>query len=250
MKMIVLKSAAELETMKEACRISAGALKVAEAVIQPGITTADVDDAIRDYIRSEGAKATFKGYGGFPKSACVSINEEIIHGIPNRKRHLEEGDIVSVDVGAFKNGFTGDNAATYTVGRVSDDAQKIIDITRECLVRAIAAAQPGNRIGDIGHAVQTYAEANGCSVVRDYVGHGVGRQLHEEPEVPNYGSAGHGARLVPGMTIAIEPMICLGRYDVEVLDNDWTVVTRDGSLSAHFEHTVAITPNGPVILTV
>ena len=248
--MIVLKSAAEIETMKEACRISAGALRTAGSVIKAGITTEDIDEAVREYIHSQGAKATFLGYGGFPKSICASINEEVIHGIPSRKRRLMNGDIVSIDVGAFKDGFTGDNAATFPVGQVSAEAQKILDVTREALVRAIAAAIPGNRVGDIGHAVETYAEANGCSVVRDYVGHGVGREMHEEPEIPNYGRAGHGARLVPGMTIAIEPMLTAGRYEVKVLDNDWTVVTRDGSLSAHFEHTVAITDKGPVILTV
>ncbi|MDO4565947.1 MAG: type I methionyl aminopeptidase [Oscillospiraceae bacterium] len=248
--MIVIKTAAEIELMKEACRISAGALKAGGEAVVPGATTEDVDAAVRDYIRSEGAKATFLGYGGFPKSACVSVNEEVIHGIPSRKRRLKEGDIVSIDVGAFKNGFTGDNAATYAVGQIDGRAQKLLDVTREALRLGIAAAKPGNRVGDIGHAVQAYAEENGCSVVRDFVGHGVGRELHEEPEVPNYGRAGHGARLVPGMTIAIEPMLCLGGYEVEVLDNDWTVVTRDGSLSAHFEHSVLITKDGPLVLTV
>lgn len=247
--MIVLKSAAELATMREACRISAGALRAAGEAVKAGATTEDIDEAVREYIRSNGAKATFLGYGGFPKSVCVSVNDEVIHGIPSRKRRLKNGDIVSVDVGAYKDGFTGDNAATFPVGRVSDEAQKLLDVTREALARAVAAAVPGNRVGDISCAVQTYAEANGCSVVRDYVGHGVGRELHEEPEVPNYGRAGHGARLMPGMTIAIEPMLNAGRYEVKVLDNDWTVVTRDGSLSAHFEHTVAITADGPVILT-
>ncbi|MEG0751033.1 MAG: type I methionyl aminopeptidase [Oscillospiraceae bacterium] len=247
--MIVLKTARDIETMKEACRISAGALRVAKKAIAVGVSTADVDDAVRDYILSQGATPTFLGYNGFPKSACVSVNDEVIHGIPNHSHKLAEGDIVSVDVGAQKHGFTGDNAATFAVGAISAEAQKLLDVTLESLRRAVAVAIPGNRVGDIGHAVQAYVEANGCSVVRDYVGHGVGHKLHEDPEVPNYGRAGHGARLVSGMTIAIEPMVNSGGLEVEVLDNDWTVVTRDGSLSAHFEYTIAITDNGPVILT-
>ncbi len=235
--------------MKEACRISAGALRVAKDALRPGVSTAYIDDVVRNYIHSQGATPSFLNYNGFPKSACISVNDQIIHGIPDAKTIVEEGDIVSIDVGAFCKGYHGDNAATYAVGRVSDEAQRLMDVTLESLRRAVAVAVPGNRIGDIGHAVQSYVEENGFSVVRDFVGHGVGHKLHEEPEVPNYGKPGHGARLVPGMTIAIEPMVNAGRYEIEVLDNDWTVVTRDGSLSAHFEYTIAITDGEPVILT-
>ncbi|MEA5050414.1 MAG: type I methionyl aminopeptidase [Oscillospiraceae bacterium] len=247
--MIALRTAKELSAMKEACRISAGALRVAKEALRPGVTTAYVDDAVRSYILSQGATPSFLNYDGFPKSVCISINDQIIHGIPDAKTIVEEGDIVSVDVGASCNGYHGDNAATYGVGKVSPEAQRLMDVTAESLRRAIAVAVPGNRIGDIGHAVQSYVEENGFSVVRDYVGHGVGHHLHEDPEVPNYGRPGHGIRLVPGMTIAIEPMVNAGRYDVKVLDNDWTVVTRDGSLSAHFENTIAITDGAPIILT-
>lgn len=247
--MIVLKTAKELEEMKEACRISAGALRVAKEALVPGISTAHLDDVVRKYILSQGATPSFLHYSGFPKSACISLNNEIIHGIPSYDRIIQEGDIVKVDVGAHYKGYHGDNAATFPVGKVSAEAQKLMDVTKEGLARGIAAAVKGNRIGDIGAAVQQYVEANGFSVVRDYVGHGVGHDLHEAPEVPNYGKAGHGPRLVPGMTIAIEPMVNAGSFDVDVLDNDWTVVTSDGKLSAHFENTIAITEDGPVILT-
>ncbi len=247
--MIVLKTAKEIQKMKDACRISAAALRVAKETLKPGVTTAHIDDAVRKYILSQGATPSFLNYGGFPKSACISINEQVIHGIPDDQTVLREGDIVSVDVGAYYKGFHGDNAATFPVGAVSAGAQKLMDVTQECLRRGIAAAVKGNRLGDIGFAVQSWAEKNGFSVVRDFVGHGVGHDLHEAPEVPNYGKAGHGVRLVPGMTIAIEPMINEGVFGVRVLDNDWTVVTRDGKLSAHFENTIAITDDGPVILT-
>lgn len=247
--MIVLKTAKDLEAMKEACRISAGALRIAREHLTSGITTAYLDEQIRKYIVSQGAVPNFLHYGGFPKSACISINEQVIHGIPDDKTVIKEGDIVSVDVGAKYRGFNGDNAATFAVGKVSEEAQRLMDVTSESLKRAIAVALKGNRIGDIGHAVQSYVEENGFSVVREYVGHGVGRDLHEEPEVPNYGRPGHGTRLVPGMTIAIEPMVNAGGYGIRVLDNEWTVVTKDKSLSAHFENTVLITDNGPVILT-
>ncbi len=247
--MIVLKTAKEIQTMRDACRISAAALRVAKEALKPGVTTAHVDNEVRKFILSQGATPSFLNYGGFPKSACISINDQVIHGIPDDQTVVREGDIVSVDVGAYYKGFHGDNAATFPVGAVSPAAQKLMDVTRECLRRGIAAAVKGNRLGDIGFAVQSYAEANGFSVVRDFVGHGVGHELHEAPEVPNYGKAGHGVRLVPGMTIAIEPMINEGVFEVEVLDNDWTVVTADGKLSAHFENTIAITDDGPVILT-
>lgn len=247
--MVVIKTARDIENMMEACRISAGALRVAREAIRPGVSTAYIDGEIRKYILSCGAKPTFLHYGGFPKNACISINEQVIHGIPDNDTIIMDGDIVKVDVGAAKNGFTGDNAATFPVGSVSDEALKLIAVTKESLERGVAAALKGNRVGDIGHAVQSYVEENGFSVVRDYVGHGVGRELHEDPEVPNYGRAGHGTRLVPGMTIAIEPMVNAGGWQVDVLDNDWTVVTADNSLSAHFEYTVLITENGPVVMT-
>lgn len=248
--MVIIKTAHDIENMMEACRISAGALRVARETIRPGVSTAYIDGEIRKYILSCGAKPTFLHYGGFPKNTCISINEQVIHGIPDNDTVIKDGDIVKVDVGAAKNGFTGDNAATFPVGTVSDEARKLIEVTKESLERGVAAALKGNRTGDIGHAVQSYVEQNGFSVVRDYVGHGVGHELHEDPEVPNYGRAGHGTRLVPGMTIAIEPMVNAGGWQVDVLDNDWTVVTKDNSLSAHFEYTVLITENGPVVMTV
>ncbi len=235
--------------MREACRISAGALRAGGAAIRPGATTADVDKAIYDYIVSRGAKPNFKGLYGFPGSACISVNQELIHGIPSKKVVLREGDIVSIDTGAAVHGWNGDNAYTFACGSVDARAQKLLDVTKEALYRGIAAAVPGNRVGDIGAAVQQYVEENGFSVVRNYVGHGVGRELHEDPEVPNYGQPGRGPRLVSGMVIAIEPMVNEKSHVVKTLSDGWTVVTADGGLSAHFEHTIAITPNGPVILT-
>lgn len=235
--------------MREACRISAGALRAGGAAIRPGATTADVDKAIYDYIVSRGAKPNFKGLYGFPGSACISVNQELIHGIPSKKVVLREGDIVSIDTGAAVHGWNGDNAYTFACGSVDARAQKLLDVTKEALYRGIAAAVPGNRVGDIGAAVQQYVEENGFSVVRNYVGHGVGRELHEDPEVPNYGQSGRGPRLVSGMVIAIEPMVNEKSHVVKTLSDGWTVVTADGGLSAHFEHTIAITPNGPVILT-
>ncbi len=246
--MIAIHSRRELEAMKDACRISAQALQLAGELIRPGITTGEIDREIRRFIESTGAKPNFLGYGGFPASACISVNEEVIHGIPGT-RVIREGDIVSVDVGAYYNGYNGDNAATFAAGAISADKQGLLDATREALYEGIRAAQPGNRVGDIGAAVQAYVEARGYSVVRQFVGHGVGTNLHEDPNVPNFGTPGRGPRLLPGMTIAIEPMINMGTYDVRVLDDKWTVVTADGRPSAHFEHTIAITSDGPVILT-
>ncbi len=248
--MIVLKTAREIAIMSEACRISAGALKVAGEAVEPGVTTAEIDRIAENYIRKHGAKPNFKGYNGYPAAACISINNEVIHGIPSKHRVIKAGDIVSIDLGATYEGFNGDNAATFAAGDVSVEAKRLMDVTKESLYKGISAAIAGNRIGDIGSAVQTYVEANGFSVVRDYVGHGVGTKLHEAPEVPNYGKPNHGIRLVPGMTIAIEPMVNQGDYKVNVLPDGWTVLTKDGSLSAHFEHTVAITADGPKILTV
>ncbi len=246
--MISIKNKRELQAMKEACVISARALKLAGEAVQPGVTTAEIDREVRRYIESQGAKPSFLGYGGFPASACISVNNVVIHGIPD-KRVIKEGDIVSVDVGAFLNGFHGDNAATFAAGKVSPEAQALMDATRESLYEGIKAAQAGNRIGDIGAAVQRYVEVRGYSVVRQFVGHGVGASLHEDPSVPNFGTPGRGPRLLPGMTIAIEPMINAGVSEVKILNDGWTTVTADGKLSAHFEHSIAITPDGPVILT-
>lgn len=246
--MITLRSAKEISDMKAACKLSAEALALAGSLVAPGVTTREIDAKVKKFITSHGAKPSFLGYGGFPGSACISINDQIIHGIPG-DRVIEEGDIVSVDVGAFYKGYHGDNAATFGAGKVSPAAQKLMDATRESLLAGIEAAQPGNRIGDIGHAVETYVTEQGFSVVRDFIGHGVGHELHEDPEVPNYGRAGHGPRLTPGMTIAIEPMVNEFGSQVEILKDGWTVITKDGGLSAHFEHTIAITASGPVILT-
>lgn len=248
--MIVLKTGRELSIMREACRISAVALKLIGSAIEPGVTTAELDAMAEKYIRSQGAVPNFKNYQGYPATACISINNEVIHGIPSAKRKIQAGDIVSVDLGAEFDGYHGDNAATFACGDVSEEAKRLMDATRESLYKGIEAAVCGGRLGDIGHAVQSYIEARGFSVVRDFVGHGVGTELHEAPEVPNYGTPGRGIRLMPGMTIAIEPMVNVGRPDIKVLPDGWTVITRDGSLSAHFEHTVAITKDGPQIMTV
>ena len=248
--MVVIRTSRELALMKEACRISANALKLAGTDVQPGVYTLEIDNLVRKYIEKEGATPSFLGYGGFPGSACISVNNVVIHGIPSKKCILKEGDIVSVDVGAFIDGFHGDNAYTFPCGKISPEAQALLDATKESLYEGIKAALAGNRIGDIGSAVQKYVEDRSYSVVRDFVGHGVGAKLHEDPAVPNYGTPGRGVRLVPGMTIAIEPMVTAGDYHVKVLDDEWTTVTVDGSLAAHFEHSVAITADGPKILTI
>ena len=247
--MIVLKTSRELAIMREAGRISAMALKVAGEAIEPGVSTWEIDRVARKYIESQGAVPSFLGYGGFPASACISVNNVVIHGIPSKRQIIKAGDIVSIDIGAMFEGFNGDNAYTFACGEISAEAQRLLDATRESLYEGIKQATAGNRLGDIGSAVQRYVEARGYSVVRDFVGHGVGAKLHEDPSVPNYGTPGRGVRLLPGMTIAIEPMVNQGRHEVQVQKDGWTTVTRDGKLSAHFEHTVAITPDGPVILT-
>lgn len=246
--MITVKSSRDLKLMREACIISARALKIGGEAVQPGVTTGEIDHVIRKYIESTGATPSFLGYGGFPASACISVNQTVIHGIPG-KQVIKAGDIVSIDVGAFFNGFHGDNAATFAAGDVSAEAAALMKATEESLYEGIRAATAGNRIGDIGAAVQRYVEVRGYSVVRQFVGHGVGTNLHEDPSVPNYGTPGRGVRLMPGMTLAIEPMINAGVADVNVLADGWTTVTKDGKLSAHFEHTIAITSDGPVILT-
>ena len=247
--MIVLKSSRELELMKEACEISAQALQVAGEAVRPGVSTYEIDKIAHDFIIKCGAKPNFLGYGGFPATACISINDEVIHGIPSKKRIVKEGDIVSIDLGAVKNGYNGDNAATFICGTCSPEVERLVQTTKESLYKGIEKAVVGGRLGDIGFAVQSYCEERGFSVVRDFVGHGVGTKLHEEPSVPNFGHAGRGIRLLPGMTLAIEPMINLGTHKVKTLSDGWTVKTLDGKASAHFEHTIAITNNGPVILT-
>ena len=247
--MITLKSGEEIIRMRDAGRIAAIAREIGGECVREGVTTAQIDREIKKCILSHGAKPSFLGYGGFPASACISVNEEIIHGIPSSRRILKNGDIVKIDVGAFYKGYHGDCAATFAVGEISEEAQRLIDVTKQSFFEGIAAIGEGKRIGDIGHAVQSYVEANGFSVVREYIGHGIGKNLHEDPEVPNYGIAGHGQRLRPGMTIAIEPMVNVGDWRVRVLNDKWTVVTADGKLSSHYENTVAITENGVLILT-
>ncbi len=247
--MIVLKTSRELSAMRAAGRISARALKIAGEAVEPGVSTWEIDRIARRYIEDQGAKPTFLGYGGFPASACISVNNVVIHGIPSKSIIIKQGDIVSIDIGATFDGYVGDNAYTFPCGDVSAQAQALMDATREGLYEGIKAAVAGARIGDVGSAVQRYTEARGYSVVRDFVGHGVGAKMHEDPSVPNYGTPGRGVRLLPGMTIAIEPMINQGVKEVKTLADGWTTVTADGKLSAHFEHSIAITPDGPVILT-
>ncbi len=247
--MIQLKTAEQIKAMKLAGRITAEALILGGEAIKPGVTTKHIDDVIRTHIEKCGARPAFLGYGGFPGSACISINDQVIHGIPSKDVVIEEGDIVSIDTGAYINGFNGDSARTFACGKVSAEAEKLIEVTKECFYKAYENAKIGCRLGDIGCAVQTHAESFGYGVVRDYIGHGVGRDMHEAPDVPNYGRAGRGLRLMHGLVIAIEPMINAGTEKVKVLPDKWTVVTADGSLSAHYENTVAITENGPEILT-
>ena len=248
MEMISLKSPREIECMRRAGRLTAQARALAGSLVRPGVTTHEIDTAVRKFIESHGAKPSFLGYGGFKGSACISINEEVIHGIPG-PRKLKEGDIVSVDVGAYLDGFHGDCAATFPCGEVSPEAMELIRVTEQSFWEGIKLARAGNRVFDISHAVQQYVESHGCSVVRDFVGHGVGAKLHEAPEVPNFGPAGHGPRLQPGMTIAVEPMVCAGDWRVKVLKDGWTTVSADGSLTAHYENTILITDGEPEGLT-
>jgi methionyl aminopeptidase len=246
--MIVCKSKRELDLMREAGRIVALTHHELLQHIRPGITTKELDRIAETFIRSQGAEPSFLGYHGYPASICTSVNEVLVHGIPD-DRVLQEGDIISIDIGAYKNGYHGDSAWTYGVGRISELAERLLKVTEESLYKGIEAARVGNRLSDIGHAIQTYVEGAGFSIVRDYVGHGIGQQMHEDPQVPNYGPVGRGPRLKPGMTLAIEPMVNVGTYHCRTLADNWTVVTADGSLCAHFEHTVAITEDGPEILT-
>ena len=247
--MIAIKNARELEAMRRACKITAAARALAGEMVRPGVTTKQIDKAVHDFIVKQGAKPSCLHYGGFPASVCLSVNQAVVHGIPDGYV-LKDGDIVSVDVCAYWGGFHGDCAATYPCGTVSAEAQKLIDVTKQSFFEGIRFAKYGYRVSDISHAVQSYVEANGFSVVRAYVGHGVGAQMHEEPEVPNFGPAGRGPRLLPGMTLAIEPMVNQGLAGVHVLKDGWTAVTNDGKLSAHYENTVLITDGEPEILTV
>ena len=247
--MISVKNERELEIMRKACKITAAARALAGEMVRPGVTTKEIDKAVHDYIVAQGAKPSFLNYNGFPASACISVNDVVIHGIPGGYK-LREGDIVSIDVGAFWKGFHGDCAATFACGRISPTAEKLISVTKQSFFEGLKFARQGYRISDISHAVQSYVEDNGFSVVRAFVGHGVGEKLHEEPEVPNFGSPGRGPRMIKGMTLAIEPMVNVGHYDVRVLKGRWTTVTTDGSLAAHYENTVLITDGEPEILTV
>ena len=247
--MIQLKNPDQIKIMKEAGRITGEALLVARDHVRPGISTYELDRLVRESIEKAGAKPSFLGYGGFPGSACISINDEVIHGIPSKKRFLEEGDIVKVDVGAFYKGFHGDSARTIAVGRVSDEAQKLIEVTRASFFAGIDQLKVGNRLGDVGAAIDGLVVANGFSTVKRYIGHGIGHELHESPDVPNYGTPGRGTRLCAGMVLAIEPMVNIGGETVRELKDGWTVKTADGSLSAHYENTVALTGDGIINLT-
>ncbi len=246
--MISLKSPREIDQMRRAGAIASQARALAGSMVRPGVRTADIDSAVEKFILSQGATPSFKGYGGFPGSACISVNEVVIHGIPG-KQVLQDGDIVSIDVGAYIEGVHGDCAATFPCGNVSDEAKRLIFETRESFFRGIGKARVGGRISDISHAIGEYVESKGYSVVRDFVGHGIGAALHESPEVPNFGAPGRGARLMPGMTLAIEPMVCAGDWKVRVLEDDWTTVSADMSLTAHYENTILITDGAPEILT-
>jgi methionyl aminopeptidase len=246
---IICRSAGELEKMRAAGRLVGQVLTALAAKVEPGVTTADLDAIAEGLIVDAGAIPAFKGYHGYPATICASINDEVIHGIPSGQRVLQQGDVISVDVGASLDGYYGDSAVTLPVGRISEDAARLLRVTEESLYKAIDVVKPGGRVSDIGHAVQKHVEAHGFSVVREFVGHGIGQAMHEEPQIPNYGDPGRGPRLSEGMVLAIEPMVNAGKPAVKVLSDGWTAVTRDRSLSAHFEHTVAVTADGPWILT-
>ena len=247
--MITIKSAKQVEKMRKACQITKEALELIEKNIRPGVSTKQLDKIAHDFIISKGAKPNFLNYNGFPASICASVNDEVVHGIPDKTTILKEGDIISVDMGTVLDGWHSDAARTFPVGKISDEAQKLVDVTKECFYEGIKYLKHGAKLGDVSAAIQQHAEKHGYGVVRDLVGHGVGQSLHEDPSVPNFGKAGHGVKLAAGMTLAIEPMINEGTYKVELLDNDWTVVTADGKLSAHYENTVLVTKDGCEILT-
>ncbi|HXX58697.1 MAG TPA: type I methionyl aminopeptidase [Thermodesulfovibrionales bacterium] len=246
--MIIIKSPEEIDRMAEACRVVAETLNALREIVKPGISTKEMERFAEEMVVARGGTLAFKGYRGYPAGICASVNSQVVHGIPSSLA-VKEGDIISIDLGVFMNGFYGDGAVTLAVGKISREAERLITVTEEALYFGIAKAKPGNRVSDISYAIQRHVEKNGFSVVRTFVGHGIGRSLHEEPQVPNYGGPGQGPRLKEGMTFAVEPMVNEGRYEVRVLDDGWTAVTSDGSLSAHFEHTIAITENGPRILT-
>jgi methionyl aminopeptidase len=250
MELISIKSPSEIQRMRRAGRVTAQARALAGSLVRPGITTLEIDTAVRKFIESQGGKPSFLGYAGFPGSACISVNDEVIHGIPSKKVVLKEGDIVSVDVGACVDGFHGDCAATYPCGTVSPEAQQLIAVTQQSFWEGMKQARVGLRVSDISHAIQQYAESHGFTLVRDYVGHGVGAKLHEAPEVPNFGPAGHGPRLMAGMTLAVEPMVNQGGWEIKVMKDGWTVKTLDGALAAHYENSILITDGEPEILTV
>jgi len=248
--MIKIKSQQEIDKMRAAGKILAETFLVLEEHIKPGITTYELDRIAKRFIKSNNALCSFKNYNGYPANICTSVNEQVVHGIPSKDKVLNDGDIISIDIGVLYRGFHGDSAKTFAVGNISDEAQRLIDVTKESFYKGLLKATTDNRVLDIGAAIQNYVEENGFSVVRKLVGHGVGSALHEDPEVPNFGVAGRGVRLLPGMTLAIEPMVNMGTYDVDTLSDNWTVVTADGKLSAHYEHSVLITANGPELLTV
>ncbi len=248
--MIIIKTQREIEIMRKAGRIVAEAHELVKKNIRPGISTLELDKMVEEYIRSCNAIPAFKGYNGFPASICSSVNEEVVHGIPSSSVKLKDGDIISVDIGTVFEGYVGDGAKTYPVGKIDSEKEKLIKVTRQSFYEGIKYAKPGFRLSDISHAIQSYAESFGFSVVRDFVGHGVGKQMHEEPQIPNFGKPGKGPRLQKGMVLAIEPMINVGKYHVNILSNDWTVVTLDGKPSAHYEHTIAITDGEPELLTI
>lgn len=246
--MIVIKKPPEVQAMRECGRAAARAMSEMSKIVRPGVTTAELNETGERVLAEFGATPSFKGYRGFPAAVCISVNEEVVHGIPGA-RQLREGDIVSLDIGAYLNGFHTDHAWTFGVGEISDGVRRLLNVTRESLNQGIAQARPGKRIGDISSTIQSYVERNGYSIVRDLTGHGIGRDLHEEPSVPNFGRAGSGPKIQPGMTFCVEPMVCEGKHQVKTLDDHWTVVTADGSLAAHYEHTILITESGPEILT-
>lgn len=247
--MIILKTKREIEIMRKAGRLVAQSHELVRKHIKPGITTRELDQIVEDFLKSQNAIPTFKGYGGFPYTICASVNEEVVHGMPGGRK-LQEGDIISVDIGATFEGYVGDSAKTFLVGAVDDEKRRLVEVTKQSFYEGIKFAKESYRLSDISHAIQEYAENAGFSVVRDYVGHGVGKEMHESPQIPNFGKPGKGPRLQQGMVLAIEPMINAGTYNVKVLDNDWTVVTLDGKPSAHYEHTIAITDGEPKLLTV
>jgi len=246
---IVLKSEREIGLMRRGGHVLADVVEMLRTFVKPGLSTLEVDEEVEAFIRERGAVPAFKGYRGFPSTVCISINEEVVHGIPSAQRRMKEGDIVGFDLGCIVDGYYADCAVTLALGEIPPRVQELLDVTRESLEKAIVECRPGRRLSDVSHAVQQHVEPHGFGVVRTFVGHGIGRALHEEPQVPNFGEPGRGPQLKPGMVLAIEPMVTMGSYDVKILDDGWTAVTKDGSLAAHFEHTIAVTEDGPEVLT-